>query len=102
MQIVWLIAQEGKQFSSIPSIPLIAHYINILLTGTKAPNSDFQTAMREGPLSPVVALVAFFSIWSVAGLAGFHSYLTAHNMTTNEDVSFKATVVCFIGVGVHS
>jgi len=42
--------------------------------------------MQRGPLSPVVALVAFFSIWSVAGLAGFHTYLTALNMTTNEDV----------------
>jgi len=36
----------------------------------------------------VEALVAFMSVWSVIGLAGFHSYLVCCNITTNEDVSF--------------
>ena len=49
--------------------------------------------MSDGPLSPVVALVAFFSIWSVAGLAGFHTYLTGLNMTTNEDVSNQLSTI---------
>ena len=67
--------------------------IDSSFTGTKATN--FSEAMKSGPTSPVVALVAFFSIWSVAGLAGFHSYLTALNMTTNEDVSFQAMLTLF-------
>ena len=35
----------------------------------------------------LVAVVAFFSMWSVLGLAGFHTFLAACNLTTNEDVS---------------
>lgn len=36
----------------------------------------------------VEAIVAFLSIWSVLGLAGFHTYLALCNITTNEDVSY--------------
>ena len=45
------------------------------------------SAMSETPASVIEALIAFFAVWSVLGLAGFHSYLAGTNQTTNEEVT---------------
>lgn len=43
--------------------------------------------IKKAPFTVIVVFICFFSIWSVIGLAGFHTYLTTSDQTTNEDVS---------------
>ncbi|XP_029475118.1 palmitoyltransferase ZDHHC18 isoform X3 [Rhinatrema bivittatum] len=52
----------------------------------RSQKSGFLNALKDTPASVLELVVCFFSIWSILGLSGFHTYLVASNMTTNEDI----------------
>ncbi|XP_016363531.1 palmitoyltransferase ZDHHC18-like isoform X3 [Sinocyclocheilus anshuiensis] len=54
-------------------------------TGSQDENGIIQ-AIQDSPASVVELVICFFSIWSILGLSGFHTYLVAANLTTNEDI----------------
>lgn len=52
----------------------------------RSQRKGFVEALKETPASVLELVVCFFSVWSVLGLSGFHTYLVAANLTTNEDI----------------
>ncbi len=64
---------------------------HLVLLGKEEEGADgkdltFVDAIRKSPSSIVVVVICFFSVWSIVGLAGFHTYLASSNLTTNEDI----------------
>ncbi|PAA70604.1 hypothetical protein BOX15_Mlig012030g1 [Macrostomum lignano] len=59
--------------------------INLVIL-SRQKNGDFIQVLRESPTSLVVILVAFFSLFSVVGLGGFHTLLICRETSTNEDI----------------
>ncbi len=66
----------------------ITHLVLLGKEGGASSSKDrtFIEAIRQSPSSIVVVVICFFSVWSIIGLAGFHTYLTSTNLTTNEDI----------------
>jgi len=65
--------------SSVENVSYLTASVNLMLRSLTAVSTI------------VEVIVAFMSVWSVIGLAGFHSYLVCCNITTNEDVSLLLT-----------
>ncbi|CAG7729658.1 unnamed protein product [Allacma fusca] len=77
-------------YTFIVSLSLLAVFVlscsitHLALIGKEKGN--FLDALRDSPTSAVVILISFFGMWTVIGLAGFHTYLIAVEQTTNEDI----------------
>ncbi|XP_039190159.1 palmitoyltransferase ZDHHC18 isoform X5 [Crotalus tigris] len=52
----------------------------------RSQGNDFLTVLKTAPASLLELVICFFSVWSIFGLSGFHTYLIASNLTTNEDL----------------
>ncbi|XP_041354786.1 palmitoyltransferase ZDHHC18-B-like isoform X2 [Gigantopelta aegis] len=57
----------------------------------RAQQDNFLNAMKDSPASVLELVICFFSVWSLIGLAGFHSYLVSSEQTTNEDIKGSFT-----------
>lgn len=69
---------------SVLCIYIFACVLTHLILRSK--DDNFLHAMRDSPASVIEGIVCFFSVWSVIGLAGFHTYLVGSEQTTNEDI----------------
>ncbi|XP_062997960.1 palmitoyltransferase ZDHHC9 [Elgaria multicarinata webbii] len=73
----------------ILSLSLLTIYIfsfNIVYVVMKSLKIGFLNTLKETPGTALEVLICFFTLWSVVGLTGFHTFLVALNQTTNEDI----------------
>ncbi|XP_054852631.1 palmitoyltransferase ZDHHC9 isoform X2 [Eublepharis macularius] len=73
----------------ILSLSLLTIYIfsfNIVYVTLKSLQIGFLNTLKETPGTVLEVLICFFTLWSVVGLTGFHTFLVALNQTTNEDI----------------
>ncbi|KAG7176892.1 Palmitoyltransferase app-like, partial [Homarus americanus] len=76
-------------FSAYSSSLVLLHILSYVIMNKE--NETFMVAVQKNPASVVEGVICFFSVWSILGLAGFHTYLTTSNQTTNEDIKGSFT-----------
>uniref|UniRef100_A0A1A8QU32 Palmitoyltransferase n=1 Tax=Nothobranchius rachovii TaxID=451742 RepID=A0A1A8QU32_9TELE len=71
------------------TLSLLTIYIfafDIVHVVMRSVDKGFLNTLKETPGTVLEVLVCFFTLWSVVGLTGFHTYLISLNQTTNEDI----------------
>ncbi|XP_075902724.1 palmitoyltransferase ZDHHC9 isoform X1 [Nelusetta ayraudi] len=71
------------------SLSLLTIYIftfDIVHVAMRSVDRGLLNTLKETPGTVLEMLVCFFTLWSVVGLTGFHTYLISLNQTTNEDI----------------
>lgn len=71
------------------SLSLLTIYIfafDIVHLVLRSLKDGFLDTLKNTPGTVLEVVICFFTLWSVVGLAGFHTYLVALNQTTNEDI----------------
>lgn len=71
-------------FITIHCIYILAFSVTTIVLKTL--DTDFVQALKETPGSVIEVIICFISLWSLVGLAGFHTFLVVCNITTNEDI----------------
>ncbi|OCT65974.1 palmitoyltransferase ZDHHC9 [Xenopus laevis] len=73
----------------ILSLSFLTIYIfafNIVYVALNSLSIGFLNTLKESPGTVLEVFICFFTLWSVVGLTGFHSFLVSLNQTTNEDI----------------
>ncbi|XP_029463273.1 palmitoyltransferase ZDHHC9 [Rhinatrema bivittatum] len=73
----------------ILSLSLLTIYIftfNIVYISLNSLKVGFLNTLKETPGTVLEVFICFFTLWSVVGLTGFHTFLVSMNQTTNEDI----------------
>ncbi|CAF3025094.1 unnamed protein product [Rotaria sp. Silwood2] len=76
--------ETGRKVSRICWMPIQYRLEHFVKRAQDKPS--FIDAIRDTPATVVEAIICFFSIWSIVGLWGYHTYLICRSVTTNEDI----------------
>ncbi|XP_036380946.1 palmitoyltransferase ZDHHC9-like isoform X2 [Megalops cyprinoides] len=71
---------------SLSLLTIFIFAFDIVHVVMRSVDSGFVNTLKHTPGTVLEVVVCFFTLWSVVGLTGFHTYLISLNQTTNEDI----------------